>query len=155
MSIFKKQRKLQDDGQLLEALNFVLTGPQAKQLTWISLGVAGYTHWLKNNGTLSPDKDFKFIQEFMPKFWDVYRSAALKALDAPALKSSEVTELVDEMQILIREFPTEYRGESLEEKELLLYLCSCLQSLEALGKVELSNATVHALLFLWAHSRIK
>jgi hypothetical protein len=155
MGIFSKRRKPQDDELLLQALGFVIAGEKAKDFQWISLGVSGYSHWLKSTGTLSPEKDFQFIQEYVPIFWDMYRLKALSAKDAPKLSTDEVKTLIADMQRVVATFPKEFSGESTEIKELLLYMCSCLTALEETGNIELSNAAIHALLFLWAHSRVK
>jgi hypothetical protein len=155
MGFFKKRRPSQSDVQLLQALDFVLSGAKAKDFQWISSGVASYTHWLKNSGTLSPEKDFSFITKYIPTFWDAYRSAAMNAAEAPKLSADEVKVLVEHLSVVVSRFPPEYQGEAKEVRELLVYMCSCLTALEATGNIELSNPCIHALLLLWAHSRLK
>jgi hypothetical protein len=63
--------------------------------------------------------------------------------------------LLTEAFEVVKTFPDEFSGEAREVKEFLTYICYSLVALEETGTVELSNATIHALLFLWAHSRIK
>lgn len=144
MGIFSKRRKPQDDEKFLEALNFVMSGSKAKEIQWISLGVAGYMHWIKNTGTLSPDRDFEFIKIYVPQFWDTYRSAAMSAANAPRLSTTEVVEVLTQMQLIVDGFPEEYQGQPQEVKELLIYMCSSITALEESGNIELSNSLIHA-----------
>ena len=109
-----------------------------------------------SNFFINPLKqDFQFIKEFMPVFWDIYRDTALNAINAPTLSSDEAIKLISQLQKVMRKFPPEYQGEEKEEKQFLIYLVACLDSLERTQNVRLSNATVHMMLFIWAHSRIK
>ena len=155
MGLFKKWREVQDDDVMTEALEFILTGSKEKGFQWLDMGVAGYMHWIKNTATLSPEQDFQFIKEFMPIFWDIYRDTALNAIKSPTLSGDEAINLINRLHEVMRKFPPEYQGEEKEEKQFLIYLVACLDSLEKTQNVRLSNATVHMMLFIWAHSRIK
>ena len=118
---------------------------------WAMKGDRQFRKYLKKFGQKVPDFDFYYLEEFLPKLWNVFRFILLRPDNQGRLDPAVQEELRSEFIKIFMEMPTKLRVNDGTELAAANLLIEALQMALEEDRQLLANPIFEVVLLIWYH----